>query len=229
MTTNITFAFLMGQNPLELFKHGGPIMWPIIIVSFLALSVVAERILFLLREKASRDPKIAGKIYERVEKHDIEGAIRIGQKSNDYIARILVSALTHREFSLDDAFNQAASNELERYQRGLAILDTCITAAPLLGLLGTVTGMMNTFGALGGGDIAASAGTITGGVGEALIATASGLVIAIVVLFPFNLLNTRIEQVRRDIANAANALNLVGQKAGGILDITPASGTGGGI
>ncbi|EIQ01192.1 biopolymer transport protein [Opitutaceae bacterium TAV1] len=211
---NIPVAFLMGQPPLELFKHGGPIMWPILVVSFLAITVVVERTLFLVRENAARDPGIAGKIYERVENHDVEGAVRIGQKSRDFIARILVYALTHKEHSLDDAFAQASSRELSRYQQGLAILDTCITAAPLLGLLGTVTGMMNTFGALGGGDIAASAGQITGGVGEALIATASGLVIAIVVLFPFNVLNTRIEQARRDIADAANALELVSQKSG---------------
>ncbi|RRJ96665.1 MotA/TolQ/ExbB proton channel family protein [Opitutaceae bacterium TAV4] len=214
MNASLSFAFLMGQPPLELFKHGGPIMWPIIVVSFLAITVVVERALFLLRENAARDPKIAGRIFERVENHDVEGAVRIGEKSRDFIARILVYALTHKESSLDDAFAQASSRELSRYQQGLAILDTCITAAPLLGLLGTVTGMMNTFGALGGGDIAASAGQITGGVGEALIATASGLVIAIVVLFPFNVLNTRIEQARRDIADAANALELVSQKAG---------------
>ncbi|MDR1280600.1 MAG: MotA/TolQ/ExbB proton channel family protein [Opitutaceae bacterium] len=217
MTTGIIFpplAFLMGQSPLELFKHGGPIMWPILVVLFLAITVVVERTLFLFRENGTRDPGVAGKIYERVENHDVEGAVSIGQKSRDFIARILVYALTHKESSLDDAFAQASSRELSRYQQGLAILDTCITAAPLLGLLGTVTGMMNTFGALGTGDIAASAGKITGGVGEALIATASGLFIAILVLFPFNVLNTRIEQARRDIADAANALELVSQKAG---------------
>lgn len=216
MTSGIflPIAFLMGQTPLELFKHGGPIMWPILVVLFLAITVVVERTLFLFRENASRDPGVAGRIFERVEKHDVEGAVLIGQKSRDFIARILVYALTHKESSLDDAFAQASSRELSRYQQGLAILDTCITAAPLLGLLGTVTGMMNTFGALGTGDIAASAGKITGGVGEALIATASGLFIAILVLFPFNVINTRIEQARRDISDAANALELVSQKAG---------------
>lgn len=227
MNTGLSIAFLMGQAPLELFKHGGPIMWPILAVSFLAVTVVVERSLFLLRENAVRDPKIAGRIFERVEHHDIEGAVRLGERSRDFIARILVHALTHRESSLDDAFAQASNRELSRYQQGLSILDTCITAAPLLGLLGTVTGMMSTFGALGGGDIAASAGTITGGVGEALIATASGLVIAIVVLFPFNVLNTRIEQARRDIADAANALELVRQKTG--VPAITLSGAGAGV
>ncbi|MDR1009886.1 MAG: MotA/TolQ/ExbB proton channel family protein [Opitutaceae bacterium] len=227
--SNPLLAFISEREPLDWFKSGGPIMWPLIIVSFLAFSVVAERIIFLIREKATRNPRIAGRIYERIEHHDVDGAIKAGEGSRDYIARILVFTLAHRGDSLENAFNEAAETEIGRYQHGLAILDTCITAAPLLGLLGTVTGMIATFGALGGGDIAASAGTITGGVGEALIATTCGLAIAIIGLLPFNILNTRVEQVRREIASTANSLNIVSQKAGGILDVTPASSPSGGI
>ncbi|MDR2863640.1 MAG: MotA/TolQ/ExbB proton channel family protein [Puniceicoccales bacterium] len=229
MNIHIVLAFLDSeQGPLAYFKKGGPIMWPILLVSFIALSVVIERLLFLVRERSSRDQKIAGLIYERVENRDVEGAIRIGSTSKDYIARILIYALTHREVSIDDAFAQASSRELTRYQQGLAILDTCITASPLLGLLGTVTGMIGTFNSLNSADLAASAGNITGGVGEALIATTCGLAIAIVALFPFNVLNTRVEQARRDIANAANALTLVSEKAGGLFN-TAVAGSGDGI
>ena len=217
------------EGPLGYFKKGGPIMWPILLVSFVALSVIIERMLFLAREKAVRASRIAGLIYERIEKRDVEGAIAVGQKSNDLLARILVNALTHRDLSLDDAFAQASSRELSRYQQGIPILDTCITASPLLGLLGTVTGMIGTFNSLTG-DIAASAGGITGGVGEALIATTCGLAIAIFALFPFNVLNARVEQVRTDIANAANALNLAVQKAGGLIaDTATVTGPGAGI
>jgi biopolymer transport protein ExbB len=226
LITNPSLALLAGETPFEDFKKGGPIMWPIIIVSFISLSVVLERIIFLVREKHSRNRNVAAQIYERIGKRDIDGAIKIGHGSKDYIARILVFALTHRELSLDDAFAQASSEELSRYQQGLAILDTCITAAPLLGLLGTVTGMIATFGALGTGDIASSAGTITGGVGEALIATTCGLAIAIFVLFPFNVLNNRVEEARRDIANASNALNLAREKAGDVF-FTGVSAEGG--
>jgi biopolymer transport protein ExbB len=93
---------------------------------------------------------------ERAEARDVEGAVALGKKSKDFIARIVVYALTHREHSLQNAFIRASNQELTRYQQGMATLDTCITAAPLIGLLGTVTGMMNTFGALGGGDVACS-------------------------------------------------------------------------
>lgn len=207
-----TLAFVMGKSPMELFAHGGPVMWPILLVSFIAVTAVVERAIFLLRENARRQPEVVEAMLEKVEARDAEGAVALGRRSRDYVARILVYALTHRDHSLGNAFTRAANQELSRYQQGIAVLDTCITIAPLLGLLGTVTGMMNTFGALGSGDIAANAGQITGGVGEALIATACGLAIAIVGLLPFNALNTRIEQARHAISDAANALELILKK-----------------
>jgi biopolymer transport protein ExbB len=213
MLTSLPFAFLMGQSPMELFAHGGPIMWPILIVSFLAVTVVVERTIFLIRENAARQPEVVEKMLEHVERRDTAAAVALGARSTDYIARILVYALTHKEHSLPNAFMRAANKELNRFQQGMAWLDTCITAAPLLGLLGTVTGMMATFGALGEGDIGASAGKITGGVGEALIATACGLVIAIIGLFPYNVLNARVESARHDISDASHALEVIIKKA----------------
>ena len=163
ITTSLPLAFfvLMGQTPMELFKHGGPVMWPVLILSFLTVTVAIERILFIVRESASREPEVVAKMLERVEARDVEGAIELGKKSKDFVARILIYALTHRETSMQNAFTRAANQELTRYSTGMATLDTCITAAPLIGLLGTVTGMMNTFGALGTGDIAQAAGAIT--------------------------------------------------------------------
>jgi biopolymer transport protein ExbB len=214
ITTSLPIAFLMGQTPMELFKHGGYIMWPIIITSFLCLTVVVERILFAIRETVSREQEVVEKMLEKVEARDIDGGVAIGRKSKDMVARILVYALTHREHSLHNAFVRASNQELSRYQQGMAVLDTCITAAPLLGLLGTVTGMMNTFGALGkGGDIAAAAGQITGGVAEALIATACGLAIAILGLLPYNFMNAKIEKAKHDISDASNALELIIKKS----------------
>jgi biopolymer transport protein ExbB len=216
MLSQPTFAFLMGQSPMELFVHGGPIMWPIIIVSFLAVTVVVERTIFLFKESSTREPEVVEKILEHVENNETASALALGKQSPDYVARILVYALTHREHSLANAFMRAANKELTRFQQGMATLDTCITAAPLLGLLGTVTGMMATFGALGEGDIGASAGKITGGVGEALIATACGLVIAIIGLFPYNILTARIETAKHDISDASNALEVIIKKSDGV-------------
>lgn len=209
ITTSLPLAFLMGQTPMELFKHGGPIMWPIILTSFIAFTVIVERVIFIIKENASRDPAVVEKMLEKIEQNDIDGAIAIGKKSSDYVARIMIYTLTHREHGFSNALIRASNQELARFQRGNAILDTVITVAQLLGLLGTVTGMMQTFGALGEGDIAANAGQITGGVGEALIAVAAGLAIAISALLPFNYLNARMEQVRNEITDASTALEII--------------------
>jgi biopolymer transport protein ExbB len=208
MQITLPISFLMGQSPMELFVHGGIIMWPILLVSFVAVTAVVERILFMVTESGRRQPALVEQMLAKVEDGDSDGAVAIGNKSKDYVARVLVYALTHREHSLTNAFTRAANQELNRFQRGIAVLDTCITISPLLGLLGTVMGMMNTFGALGDGDIAANAGKITGGVGEALIATAVGLAIAITGLLPYNVLNARVEEARHNITDAANALEL---------------------
>ncbi len=212
MYLNLPIAFVMGQTPMELFVHGGWIMWPILLVSFVAVTAVVERSLFLITESVRRQPMVVEQMLEKVEKGDAAGAITLGTPSKDYVARVLVYALTNKDHSLTNAFTRAANQELNRFQRGIAVLDTCITISPLLGLLGTVLGMMNTFGALGDGDIAANAGKITGGVGEALIATACGLLVAIVGLLPYNILNSRVEEARHNITDAANALELTIKK-----------------
>lgn len=212
ITAHLPLAFLMNQTPMELFKHGGPIMWPILLVSFLLITVAVERVIFIIRENSRRDAEVVEKMMEKVEAGDVDGAVDLGKKSTDYVARILVYALTHKEHSLGNAFTRAANQELQRFSQGLPTLDTCITAAPLLGLLGTVTGMMNTFGALSGGDIASAAGQITGGVAEALIATACGLAIAITGLLPYNYLNARLEEARHEVEDASNSLEIIVNK-----------------
>jgi biopolymer transport protein ExbB len=208
--SSFPIAFLMGLSPMEFFQHGDFIMWPIILLSFVIVTVVIERVIFTTREAMSRDNESVEKLLELVETGDFEGAIAIGRKSSDFIARILVYALTHRDTSMANAFARASNQEMQRYNQGMPTLDTIVTAAPYVGLLGTVTGMMKTFGALGAGaDVAANAGAITGGVGEALIATACGLAIAIFGLFPFNYMNAKIAQAKHDVSDASNALELI--------------------
>ncbi len=210
---SLPLAFLLGDaTPMDLFIKGKEVMWPMTLLSFVMITVVVERIIFIIRENASREPEVVEKMMEAVERRDLDGALAIGKKSKDFIAKILVYSLTNRDYSLSNAFIRAAGQELSRFQQGLATLDTCITAAPLLGLLGTVTGMMRTFGALGGGDIAAAAGTITGGVAEALIATACGLACAVIGLLPYNYLNARSEQAKQEVSDASHALEILLKK-----------------
>ncbi len=204
------------MTAMELFKHGGPIMWPILVVSFLVITVAMERAIFMFRENSRRQPEVVEKMLEKVEANDIDGALEMGKKSQDYVARILVYAISHKEHSLGNSFSRASNQEMQRFSQGLPTLDTCITAAPLLGLLGTVTGMMGTFAALnsGSGDIGASTGAITGGVAEALIATMCGLAIAITGLLPFNILNSRLDEARHEIEDASNSLEIIINKSG---------------
>jgi biopolymer transport protein ExbB len=135
-------------------------------------------------------------------------AIRVGEGTGDYVARVLVAALRERDTSFTNALLAQSSEELKRFNRGLTVLDTVITLAPLLGLLGTVTGMFNSFNLLGGTSLDAPA-AITGGIAEALIATAFGLGIAITALIPYNYLNSRLEDARREIEIAGNRLELL--------------------
>jgi biopolymer transport protein ExbB len=109
---------------------------------------------------------------------------------------------------LASAIFRAANQELKRFSRGLSVLDTAITLAPLLGLLGTVTGLIRSFRFLGAQELTTPT-AITGGIAEALIATACGLSIAIMALIPFNYLNARLEEARHDIEDSTTQLELL--------------------
>jgi len=213
MTTTLTVAFLMNKTPMQLFIAGGVVMWPMILLSFVALTVVIERVIFAIVEKGRRKPEAIHAILNKVEEGDIDGAIAVGKEnSSDFVARIVVAALENRS-SMSDAFGTTASAELARFSQGLAILDTAITAGPLLGLLGTVTGMMGAFGQISGELGAPTA--ITGGIAEALVATACGLCLAVTSLIPYAYLNSMQEDARRSIEEAGMSLELALSKSNG--------------
>jgi len=200
-------ALVQKTNLIHIFEKGGPIMWPLLLSSILALGTVLERLLFLARERLRRDPKALDRFFIAVRAGDNQEAIRIGKTSKFFVVRALGYAMGHREQSLESAILYAQAQELKRFSRGVAILDTVITLAPLLGLLGTVTGMMASFSLIGG-DLN-SPGAITGGIAEALIATAFGLGIAITALLPFNFLNARMDDARHEIESASTQLELL--------------------
>jgi biopolymer transport protein ExbB len=190
------------------FKKGGPIMYPLLIVSLLATTVIFERFLFLAGVRRNRNEEKVMQIFSQIELGNVDGAMRLGQGSKDFVARTLTYALVHREKSLSNALMRASGQELHRFTRGISILDTVITMAPLLGLLGTVTGMMGSFGMLGGAELSAPA-QITGGIAEALIATAFGLGIAITSLVPLNFLHSKNDEARHEMEDAATHLELL--------------------
>ncbi len=183
-------------------------MWPLLIVSFATVTVVLDRLWFIWRESQLRSPQDVQLFLENLEKNKIEDAKAIGSRSTDYVVRVLNHALEHRQFSLANAYLQAANRELSRFSRGLSVLDTVITLAPLLGLLGTVTGLIYSFGLLGDQELQAPT-ALTGGIAQALIATAFGLMIAVTALVPFNYLNARLEQARRELEDTGTQMELI--------------------
>ncbi len=196
----------------KIFSDGGPIMWPLLLCSIITVATVIERLVFIYRERVRRQPGLVEEILRRTEEGDTRGALKAGLRSEDYVVRVLVCALSHQDGSFSSVALFAAGQELKRFNRGLVILDTMITLSPLLGLLGTITGMIHAFGLLGGEELGAPT-AITGGIAQALIATAFGLSIAITALIPFNYLNARLEEARHNIQDAASQLELLLERA----------------
>ena len=213
---------------IDTFIHGGPIMYPLLVVSLMATIVVIERLIFLSAQRARRKPEKVVDMLDRIEKGEMEQAVHVGRSTKDFVAKALTYALEHREKSVSNALMLSCAAELKKFNRGLPILDTCITLSPLLGLLGTVTGMMASFASLGS-DVG-SPGAITGGIAEALIATAFGIGIAIVAVIPFNMLNARIDDARHDLDAAATRMELLMNIGGGHSARQPmeAASSGGG-
>jgi biopolymer transport protein ExbB len=131
--------------------------------------------------------------------------------SRDYIIRILVNGIVHKEFSMTKAMETAAGDEIKRMRRHLGVLDTMITVAPLLGIFGTVLGIITSFEILGSTGIEHPQ-AVTAGIAQALITTASGLGIAILSVFPFNYFNSRAEGAALAIEKYATSLEIVYEK-----------------
>jgi biopolymer transport protein ExbB len=194
---------------LHFFLKGGPVMWPILILSIVTVAVLLERIFFLIRQRSRQDQAAVRRIFDLVEHDKYDEAIKVGNQSRDMLARTLASGLEHRDTSLSEALVEGASAELDHYNRGLVMLDTAVTLGPLLGLLGTVSGMMRAFGLLGNEDIASKTAAITGGISESLIAVAFGLAVAIIAIIPLNYLHARMERSRRLLEMTTSRLELL--------------------
>lgn len=201
-------ALIAKGNLWGYFKRGGPIMWPLLALAVLALGVIIERLIFLWLEQKRRNPETVASIMGALENGQPDEAIRAGLDSKDFVARCLSYALCNREKSLSDSLMRASAQELVRFTRGISLLDTVVTMAPLLGLLGTVTGMISAFGMLGGSELSAPT-AITGGIAEALIATTFGLGIAVTSLIPLNFLHARCEGARHEMEDAMSHLELL--------------------
>jgi biopolymer transport protein ExbB len=190
---------------VALLAKGGPVMIPLAGCSVAALAVILERLWAWRGLGRSGD---AETVLARAASGEWEDACRIGEASRSPVARVLAAGIRHRNPAATLAMEAAARAEIARLRRFLPVLDTIITLSPLLGLLGTVTGMIGAFGVMGQSGLNSPV-AITGGVGEALIATAVGLGVAIAALVPFNFFNSRSEAMLDTIERYGSRLELL--------------------
>ena len=196
---------------IKTFFEGGWIMYPILATSIAAVAVIVERILWWSTESRKRDPDKLNKVYEALEKNDLKVASGLARTSEDAILRVIWHGLNHHYASLEGALQVAAGIEIERAGRFLVVMDTIVTLAPLLGLLGTVTGLMRAFFKLGNTELSETA--ITGGIAEALIATACGLAIAVVCLIALNYFSAKVAKFTFQLQNACTNTEILVKSA----------------
>ena len=194
---------------IKYFEQGGPIMWPILVSGLVAVAVVGERTFWWWRESTRRDPQTLEKLFAALEGGDFAQASSLSKDSADPVIRMIWHGMNHYHSSLQGALAVAAGAELQKAGRFLVVMDTLVTLAPLLGLLGTVSGIFRTFIALGTQSVEGAMGQITGGIGEALIATMCGLTIAIFALVPFNLFTRKLAQLHFELESAATNVEVM--------------------
>ncbi len=196
---------------IDVFLKGGPIMYPLLICSIIALTVIIERMIFWIVEDHRRDQALVNDVLSLAERGDWETVRTSIGDSKDFALRILVAGILHKEFSMAKAMETAATDEMDRMRQHLPILDTIITVSPLLGIFGTVIGIILSFEILGSAGIEEPQ-AVTAGIAQALITTASGLGIAILSLFPYNYFNSRVEKAAAYIEKYATSLEIVYEK-----------------
>jgi len=193
---------------IDIFLSGGPVMYPLLACSIIVLMVIIERLMFWNRIDRWRNPVAVDEILELSRHGDWEAVRQRAEGTQDFIVRILVSGILHRKFSMIKAMESAAADEIKRMRQYMTIMDTMITVAPLLGIFGTVIGIITSFDVLGTTGIEHPE-AVTAGIAQALITSATGLGIAILTVFPYNYFNTRVEDAAQAIEKYATSLEIV--------------------
>lgn len=187
---------------VNLFHKGGPVMYFLTICSFIVVAVAAER--FLYYRHASTDMgTFRNKLQSLLERRDVTDAVKYCEQTTAAVSRVAAEGLRayQRGSSVETALEGAAVLAAARLREHLNYLSMIVTLAPLLGLLGTVVGMISSFSVF---NVQSGQPTaITGGVGEALVATATGLTVAILALVVHTYLSHRLDKFVTDIEQTA--------------------------
>ncbi len=196
---------------LDYFYHGGPVMYPLLFCSIVSLTIIIERTIFWIRVKAGRNRQQLDDFMGLMEKGKLDEARKTAEGARDYVIRVLVCGAVHRDFSFRDAMQMSADQEIARMRRYLPLLDTMITLSPLLGILGTVIGIISSFNMLGAVGVE-NPKMVTVGIAQALITTAFGLIIAICSLIPYNYFLSKIEKATSEMEKYGTNLEIVFEK-----------------
>lgn len=193
-----------------LIAKGGVIMVPILTCSVISVTIVVERLLFWAKQKGSGN---LDKLIEIADSSGLEEMLKAAKGIEHPVARVLAEGASRAKagaaaHSVSLAMEAQAINEVTGMKRFLSALDTVITLAPLLGLLGTIVGMIQSF------DVISLTGlgnphAVTGGVAEALIATAAGITVAVLTLIPYNYFLAKTERTTSEIERYATRLEMV--------------------
>ncbi|MCD6569749.1 MAG: MotA/TolQ/ExbB proton channel family protein [Deltaproteobacteria bacterium] len=195
----------------DLFVKGGPIMWPLLACSLVSVTLIIERGIFWWREGKRRNDMLVKEILHHTESGDFECAASMRGDTLDIVARILFSALVHNDDGPLEHMQIAAQDEIEGMKRGMGVLDTIITMAPLLGILGTVIGIIESFNMLGLTGVEEPRAVI-GGIAQALITTATGLSVALVTLIPYNYLIIKIDKTTKHLEKVTTQFEVAYKK-----------------
>lgn len=179
----------------ELAQKGGIIMIPILLLSLIGIYIFADR--WIAINKASKiDPSMMNQIRQNVAEGKIDAALAICRTNNIPIARMMEKGITRIGRPLNDvnaAIENVGNLEVSKLEKGLPILATCAGAAPMLGFLGTVTGMIRAFYDMAHAGNNIDITLLSSGIYEAMVTTVAGLIVGILAYFCYNILVTRIE------------------------------------
>lgn len=202
---------------VDIILKGGPVMIPLLFCSVLAVAVGLERIWYLTRTRADSEDLMEEVRLSLEEGRPLE-AIHFLKKQKGPVASVLAAGLAYADRSTDELRRrlvQVGQDEVYKMERRMGILDTIVTISPLLGLLGTVTGIIRNFQILAGLEGVSTPQMMSSGIAEALITTAAGLIIAIPTLAVYNWLSSIIDRrVLEMNRSSEELLDLLAQEEG---------------
>jgi biopolymer transport protein ExbB len=194
------------MNLLSIFLKGGLIMWPILLCSIIGLAIIIDRYI-VLRKSKTNIPAFMVRIRGLLRKKDISGAISYCMEEKSPVSNIIRKGLKKYHLGherVKEAIENAGTQEISKLEKGLPFLATIAGIAPLLGFLGTVTGMISAFMTIQQLAGAANPSDLAGGIWEALITTAFGLMVGIPALAFYNHFVSSVKKLVGDIETVAN-------------------------